>query len=70
MCSVKHLIPSKYTNYQYIIDISAIGIIIYDGKLLYSTIIPELEVNRFQHSIPIPQKQGLNFVALIPEMSI
>ena len=66
--NVKYPIPLKDVSYQHIIDISEIGIVIYDGKLLYSTKIPVLEDDQFQiqHLIPIPQKRGINFVAPIP----
>ena len=52
---VKYPIPLKETNYQHIIDISEIGIIIIDGKLLYSIKIPVLEADQFkvQHLICI-----------------
>ena len=45
---VKYPIPLKETNYQHIIYISEIGIIIIDRKLLYSFKIPVLKADHFQ----------------------
>lgn len=64
----KYSVPLKEVNFQYIIDISEIGVCIFDGKLLYSVKIPILESEKYQiqHLLPIPQKKGLHFIAPIP----
>ena len=53
-------------NYQHLIDISEISIVIVNKKLLYSIKIPLLEFESF-FIFSIPQKTGNIILTVIPE---
>ena len=66
--NIKYHIKTVTTNYQFITDISELTVTILNHKLIYSLRIPLLEGEKCQplHLIPIPMKQGKNFISYIP----
>ena len=64
----KHSIQLIEENYQYLIDIAEITVLLMNSKLVYSIKIPimEKEIYKIHHLIPIPIRRGNNFIAVIP----
>ena len=64
----KHSIQLTEENYQYLIDIAEITVLLLNSKLVYLIKIPimEKEIYKIHHLIPIPIRRGNNFIAVIP----
>lgn len=64
----KHGIQLVEENYQYLIDISEITVLLINNKLVYSIQMPilEKEIYKINHLIPIPLRKGDNFITVIP----